>query len=582
AELPVPPAPAVAEPVLDLPVRDLPVAELPVPEAPAPAVDEQPVAIAEPLPAEFAVPDLPPVTTAAEATTPTEMPTAPEPLPAPAPAVPPAATGSMWGTPTSSSLWGDVTPAPRPRVDDAPIWAEVTQQPADPELFPTAPEPVAEITVPAADDDVIVAVAVATVEQGPTEETAADDVPDAPVGEDPAAEAEELVEVEVEEAAEVAELAPVLARTASDPAPMMSLDATTVMPPLSLLPPLPSSRGRGRPPVPPAAPRRPSVPAPSASPAAIAPAPAAPATESGEPAAPEASPAADPAVDAPKADRAEGPGRWLATVTRLPVAPLMAGPDLPELPEDFDSLCAQELLETPDVAADLPVPAADTGDVSGRLQLLGVPAQLLDARFEEDVVALGTYAALTRSLARRLPAAPDLPRAAGDTVFVVGPGADALRAARSLAASLHLDPDCVQWATRGDLAGLAPRSSRVTSVDAAIDRRQESLATGTVTIVAVDAPLRTDAYWMAQMASVWAPVAVWAVVEATRKPEDLEHWIDGLPRVDALIVQDVDLSADPAAVLRRIDAPVALLDGVRATPHRWASLLCERLDSTTA
>ena len=32
--------------------------------------------------------------------------------------------------------------------------------------------------------------------------------------------------------------------------PMMSLDATTIMPPLSLLPPLPSSRGRGRPPVP--------------------------------------------------------------------------------------------------------------------------------------------------------------------------------------------------------------------------------------------------------------------------------------------------------------------------------------------
>ena len=86
-------------------------------------------------------------------------------------------------------------------------------------------------------------------------------------------------------------------------------------------------------------------------------------------------------------------------------------------------------------------------------------------------------------------------------MFVVGPGADALRAARSLAASLHLDPDCVQWATRGDLAGLAPRSSRVTSIDAAIDRRQEPAAAGTVTIVAVDAPLRTDAYWMAQLIS---------------------------------------------------------------------------------
>jgi hypothetical protein len=180
-----------------------------------------------------------------------------------------------------------------------------------------------------------------------------------------------------------------------------------------------------------------------------------------------------------------------------------------------------------------------------------------------------------------LPKAPELPSGSGQALFVVGPGVDALRAARSLAAALHLDPDCVQWATRGDLAGLAPRGSRVTSVDSAIERRQECAAAGTLTIVAVDAPLRADARWMAQMTSVWAPAAVWAVVEATRKPEDLEPWLDGLPRVDALIVQDTDLSADPAAVLRRVHTPVALLDGARATPHRWASLLCERLESTT-
>jgi hypothetical protein len=44
---------------------------------------------------------------------------------------------------------------------------------------------------------------------------------------------EEAVEVVVE--AVVAELEPVLARTASDPAPMMSFDSTSIMPPLSLL-----------------------------------------------------------------------------------------------------------------------------------------------------------------------------------------------------------------------------------------------------------------------------------------------------------------------------------------------------------
>jgi hypothetical protein len=117
------------------------------------------------------------------------------------------------------------------------------------------------------------------------------------------------------------------------------------------------------------------------------------------------------------------------------------------------------------------------------------------------------------------------------------------------------------------------------TVDAAIDRRQESIGSGTLTIVAVDAPLRTDAYWTAQMLAIWMPSAVWAVVEATRKPEDLEPWLDCLPRVDALMVQDTDLSADPAAVLRSVGLPVAVVDGVRATPHRWASLLCERLET---
>jgi hypothetical protein len=103
-----------------------------------------------------------------------------------------------------------------------------------------------------------------------------------------------------------------------------------------------------------------------------------------------------------------------------------------------------------------------------------------------------------------------------------------------------------------------------------------------MTIVAVDAPLRTDAYWMSQMLAIWSPSAVWAVVEATRKPEDLEQWLGGLPRADALVVQDTDLSADPAAVLARVATPVALLDGVPATAHRWASVLCERLETREA
>jgi hypothetical protein len=344
----------------------------------------------------------------------------------------------------------------------------------------------------------------------------------------------------------------------------MSLDATTVMPPLSLLPPLPSSRGRGRPPVPPVMSR------PSAS---------VPAADEAREAAP-----VEPALKKTWAS--------LATVTRLPVGPLMASPAFPEMTEEEIEQLAPET-DTPEFAFAVPVtePAAEpapavetaavelpTGDIVDRLAALGLPTRFLGAGFTADVEALGTYSALTRALGLRLPAAPPLPSGVGEVLFVVGAGVETLRAARSLAASLRLDPDRVQWASRGDLAGLAPAVSRMTTVDAAIARRQEAAAAGTVTIVAVDVPRRSDQSWMTQLLDIWSPVAVWAVVEATRKPEDVGPWLDDLARLDALIVTDTDLSIDPAAVLHRVAAPVVLLDGVRATPHRWASLLCERLE----
>jgi hypothetical protein len=283
----------------------------------------------------------------------------------------------------------------------------------------------------------------------------------------------------------------------------------------------------------------------------------------------------------------------LATVTRLPVAPLMATPQTPDMPELAD---LADLIEDDEAGpfgspeSSLPsrparvriAPPSTPEEVLSRLVDLGVPASLLGPTFTTDVRADGTYAALTRVLRDRLPEAPELPTGADDVLFVVGPGVETLRAARSLAATLRLDPDRVQWATRGDLVGLAPEGSRISTVDTAVARRRDAAATGTLTIVAVDAPLRSDAYWMSHLLAVWSPVAVWAVVEATRKPDDIEHWLDGLGRVDALIVQDTDLSADPAAVLARLSAPVAVVDGVRATPHRWASVLCERLEAGPA
>jgi hypothetical protein len=335
-----------------------------------------------------------------------------------------------------------------------------------------------------------------------------------------------------------------MARTASDPAPL-PMDATMVLPPLSLaggpgprmLPAVPQAR-RGRPPVPasrpPVAgrPQVPTRPVPISVPLAARPAGALPAGDE--------------------------PGTRLATVTRLIPATSSSGTLAP-----FTMSGAEELVI--------------------RLLTLGLPDALLGHDFTADAAARGVYAALTRTLAERLPVAPRVPAEAGDVLMVVGPGAEAFAAARSLALSLRLEPEDVQWAASGALAGLAPEGSRITSLETATERQRSCTARGTVTVVGVDAPLRTSGGpWLEHMLAVWSPTAVWAVLDSTRKPEDLVPWLDGLPRLDAVVVQDTESTADPAAVLSHVSVPVALVDGARATAHRWASLLCERLEEMDA
>ena len=339
--------------------------------------------------------------------------------------------------------------------------------------------------------------------------------------------------------------ADVLAPTASDPAPLPA-DATTVLPPLSLLPPPAPGTALavppllGRPPVPPATGRAPGQSVARTSP---------------------------PTAEA-----------RLATVTRLPVDKRAAAWRR-SAPMLVPSVRGRSTSGAP--SGPLPGPAENA--LICELLELGVPERLLGEDFAVEVARSGAYAALTRALAAGLPAAPALPSGAGEVLLVVGPGVETLAAARSLAASLRLDGEQLQWASRGDLAALAPRGNRITSIDTAVERKQEADRSSALTIVAVDVPLRAGGgAWLEQMVAVFAPVGVWAVVEATRKPEDVGPWLDALPRVDALMVQDTDLTADPAAVLGRTTTPVALLDGARATAHRWASLLCERLESSGA
>jgi hypothetical protein len=346
-------------------------------------------------------------------------------------------------------------------------------------------------------------------------------------------------------------LSPAMARTASDPAPL-PMDATMILPPLSLLPPQRFGTTGGAPPllpaVPPARRGRPPV------------------------------PASRPAV----AGRPQGPTRPVPIP--VPISSRMAPSELPAAEEPGARLATvTRLVPAASSTALAPFTMSGAEELVVRLLTLGVPDFLLGPDFTSDAANRGVYAALTRTLAERLPTAPRLLTVPGEVLMVVGPGAETFAAARSLALSLRLEPEDVLWAASGALAGLAPEGSRITSLETAAVRQQASTSRGTVTLVAVDAPLRTSGGpWLEHMLSVWSPSAVWAVLDSTRKPEDLVPWLDGLPRLDAVVVQDTDSTADPAAVLSHVSVPVALVDGARATAHRWASLLCERLEEMDA
>ncbi|WNV76446.1 hypothetical protein [Geodermatophilus sp. DSM 44513] len=541
APAPAPVATVVPEPV----VPAAPVAAVPAPAPAPPPVVEQPAPAPVPAAAVAAGSE------AGDAGL--DILWAPAPVPAPVPAPAPAAAPVSPPTVAAPAVTVVAPPVPAPRPAAVAPPAPPTPPVPVPEWvhepdFTTGPitsreEAIAEVLRAALAHDTSDAALTQLLRGVLAGSTPAADTAD---GWDDADTAEIPVWVDATAEADEWEVAAdVLAPTASDPAPLPA-DATTVLPPLSLLPPPAPGTALavppllGRPPVPPAIGRAP-----------------------GQSVARLASPGAQPR---------------LATVTRLPV----------------DKRAAASRRSAPMVVPSVrgrstsgggggPLPGAAEEALIDRLLGLGVPERLLGAEFAAEVTRRGAYAALTSALAAGLPTAPAVPSGAGEVLLVVGPGVETLAAARALAASLRLDGEQLQWASRGDLAALAPRGNRITGIDTALERRQDADRSSALTIVAVDVPLRAGGgAWLEQMVAVFAPVGVWAVVEATRKPEDVGPWLDALPRVDALMVQDTDLTADPAAVLGRTATPVALLDGARATAHRWASLLCERLEGAGA
>jgi hypothetical protein len=175
-----------------------------------------------------------------------------------------------------------------------------------------------------------------------------------------------------------------------------------------------------------------------------------------------------------------------------------------------------------------------------------------------------------------LPVAPPLPRGPGEVLAVLGERDDALTAARALATELGLDPRSVLLASEDDAGEDLWPGGLLPSVAAIAETRCSARFRPEVTVVAVAAPLgRTAGPFARRALDALEPTAVWAAVDAGRKPQDVAAWAARLGGVAAFAVTGLDDTTTPADALG-LGAPVARLDGRPASPARWMALLLER------
>lgn len=205
------------------------------------------------------------------------------------------------------------------------------------------------------------------------------------------------------------------------------------------------------------------------------------------------------------------------------------------------------------------------------LRDLGMPRTLLPTSADGDLLG-----ALVGAL-KALPAAPELPKAPGNIVAVVGEGDSAWDSAVELARSIGVDERALVYLTAGSAPAKVAPARRVTELEQLGTRIDRWRKRSTPTIAVVDAPMSLKAAsWNRQALNALDAEAVWLVVPATRKTDDVAGWASRLGHMDGLVITDIDASSDPASVLQ-LGVPVAWLDGRPATPGAWAGLLVDRL-----
>jgi len=214
---------------------------------------------------------------------------------------------------------------------------------------------------------------------------------------------------------------------------------------------------------------------------------------------------------------------------------------------------------------------ATAATLPARLHGLGIPQHFLPSDGTGDLLA-----ALVAAL-RALPPAPQPPTRPGDILAVVGDGETTWDAALNLAASVQLDERAMVYVTARSASTRIAPTRRITAVDQIPPRRERWVKRTTPVIAVVDAPMAPQYGEFGRSAlQALDAAATWLVVPATRKTGDVALWVKRLGRADALILTDVEASADPAAVLS-LGIPVARLDNEIANTRTWGGLILQRL-----
>jgi hypothetical protein len=241
--------------------------------------------------------------------------------------------------------------------------------------------------------------------------------------------------------------------------------------------------------------------------------------------------------------------------------PLSPGPLSPDLvPPD---------LVPPDL-----VPAVSSDPVHDALRRAGLGQALVHR--VTTASAGGLEAALVEALSTLAPV-PDVPRRPGSLLVVVGAGSPARRLAASVAGEIGVDPAAIPFASLDASAyAVVTGPLLVRSAEEGAERApgwRRSQAAVVVVDAGVTGPDRT---WAAHLIASLRPTAVWGVVDATSKTEDIVAWADALGGIDALALENIDATVSPASALA-LGLPVARLDGQMATATRWAATIVDRV-----